>query len=254
MDTIATKRICTIEGCNKLHKARGFCKKHYTRWLRHKDPNKTLIIFGQENCKVVECDRKHHAKGFCCRHWQQVYLHGKVITRTRYNSNQFIYLEDKITKIILYNMNQNEVSATLVDSDMAEILKDYKWCMCNGYVGTTIENKIVRLHHFVIGSPLNNLEVDHINGNKLDNRRENLRLVTKSQNQMNRGLSSNNTSGTKGVCWDKNNKKWEVRITYNCITKHLGRFTSKSDAIAARRNAEIKYFGRFMNDDSARNI
>ena len=84
-------------------------------------------------------------------------------------------------------------------------------------------------------------QIDHINGDSTDNRIENLRDVTHKENSLNRKLPCNNTSGTLGVSFDKKCKKWESYIMVNYTKISLGFFTHKEDAIAARKEAEIKY-------------
>jgi hypothetical protein len=91
-------------------------------------------------------------------------------------------------------------------------------------------------------------QVDHINGNSLDNRIKNLRLATYSENGMNRvSLSRRNTSGFTGVYWNKRDKRWVARINPNRKQIHLGNFINKEDAIQARIEAEKKYFGEFRH-------
>ena len=95
--------------------------------------------------------------------------------------------------------------------------------------------------------PLKNL-VDHKYGDKSNNKIKNLRLATNLQNGANRvNLPSNNNSGAIGVCWDKKAKKWRAQIVVNKVQKHLGYFINKEDAIKARREGEIKYFGDFRS-------
>ena len=92
--------------------------------------------------------------------------------------------------------------------------------------------------------------IDHIDGDKANNKIDNLRLASIVQNGMNRvNLPSNNNSGAIGVCWDKKAKKWKAQIIANKVYKHLGYFTSKEDAIKVRREAEIKYYGDFRSKD-----
>ena len=97
--------------------------------------------------------------------------------------------------------------------------------------------------------PLESL-VDHKYGDKSNNKIKDLRLATNSQNCSNRvNLPSNNTSSVIGVCWNKRLKKWQAQITVNKVQKHLGLFTNKEEAIKARREAEIKYFGEFRGQN-----
>ena len=91
--------------------------------------------------------------------------------------------------------------------------------------------------------------VDHINGNGLDNRKENLRIVTKRENAINCKINKANTSGVMGVSFDKNRNKFMAYITVNKGFKNLGRFDSFEEATKARKDAEKLYFGEF-----ARNI
>ena len=96
--------------------------------------------------------------------------------------------------------------------------------------------------------PLENL-VDHKYGDGSNNEIKNLRLATTPQNGANRvNLNRNNTSGVIGVCWHKRFKKWQAQIIVNKVYKYLGSFTNKEDAIKARREAEIKYFGDFRGN------
>lgn len=94
---------------------------------------------------------------------------------------------------------------------------------------------------YVFGEPAR-LNIDHINGERDDNRIGNLRAVTHSQNIGNSRLSRANTSGFKGVGWDKARGKWAARIKVNYKFIHLGRFNNIKDAVAARLAADAKYF------------
>ena len=89
-------------------------------------------------------------------------------------------------------------------------------------------------------------EIDHKNGNRSDNRWENLREANRLENSINRAiLSSNNKSGITGVHWENDRKKWRAQIQYSGKKINLGRFADREDAIKARREAEEKYFGEF---------
>lgn len=139
-------------------------------------------------------------------------------------------------------------------------IKDYCWYINKNdgylYANYNCENKqtTIKMHRVVmsLNDSQNDIEVDHIHGNKTrnDNRKSNLRLANKNQNRMNVGLFSNNTSGVTGVTFDKTKNKWVSRIGYYNKSIRLGAFDSKEDAINARKNAEEKYFGEWSYDNS----
>ncbi len=122
-----------------------------------------------------------------------------------------------------------------------------KWYLiqnCNYVCGNNKNGKDFLLHRFIMNPPSNKL-IDHINGNKLDNRKCNLRIVNKSQNAMNSKKPKNNTSGVKGVYWDKLSKKWEASIQVNMKKKSLGYFKNKDESIKARKESESELFGEY---------
>ena len=88
-------------------------------------------------------------------------------------------------------------------------------------------------------------KTDHRNLKRDDNRFENLRPATHRENQGNQGIRSDNTSGAKGVSWDKSREKWEAYITRDERKHHLGRFDSREDAAAAYWKAAREHFGEF---------
>jgi hypothetical protein len=88
-------------------------------------------------------------------------------------------------------------------------------------------------------------QVDHRNHDGLDNRRSNLRISTRSQNQANRRIPRNNTSGFKGVSWDRTNRKWQANITINNRQIKLGRYIDAVDAAVAYNAAAIEAWGEF---------
>jgi hypothetical protein len=90
--------------------------------------------------------------------------------------------------------------------------------------------------------------VDHIFNNIIDNRVQSLRWCTKEENGRNAQLSSRNTSGSKGVSWDKSTSKWRASIMVDGVTENIGCFDSKEDAILARQTRANEAFGEFVND------
>jgi len=100
------------------------------------------------------------------------------------------------------------------------------------------------LHRLLMGNPAG-LLVDHINGNTLDNRRANLRLATKAQNQTNTRMRSNNKSGYRGVHWRSDSQKWCSQIRANGKVRTLGSFTTVEAAAEAYRKAAAECHGDF---------
>jgi hypothetical protein len=126
-------------------------------------------------------------------------------------------------------------------------IKDYYWYIKDGYVITPKDshtNQCYRMHRIVIEAP-DGIQVDHINHNTFDNRKENLRLVSNQQNQMNR-------YNVKGIYWNNECNKWNAKIGFNGKSIDLGLYDDKNDAIKARKEAEEKYFGEYSYDNSMR--
>ncbi len=137
-------------------------------------------------------------------------------------------------------LTRNQIA--LVDLDDYEKLSSNKWnCTHKGYASS----KNGYMHRIIMNADENS-QVDHINGNKLDNRKINLRLVNNSQNHANKGLLKNNTSGYKGVWYQRRNvNKWIANIWADNKKYHIGSFATKKEAAQAYDNMAIKLFGDY---------
>ena len=128
-----------------------------------------------------------------------------------------------------------------------EWLNKYKWHSRGGTSRvcdpTTIEHKPVLMHRFIV-NPREGYVVDHINGNKHDNRRGNLRECTHGENRQN-SRKSRGTSRFKGVFWNTRRGKWGAAISCEGKMIHLGSFTDEIEAAQAYDRAAVKYFGAF---------
>ena len=140
----------------------------------------------------------------------------------------------------------------LFDEDDLEKVMKYTWHInSNGYVRTnatdidTHKQKKLSLHRIIMNENDPNIIIDHINGNRTDNRKSQLRRVTPMQNSQNHKEYKTNTSGVTGVYWNKNKNKWQASINENGRLKYLGIYDSKDDAIHARMKAENKLYGEY---------
>lgn len=139
----------------------------------------------------------------------------------------------------------------LVSDEDYAVCSVIKWTTYRGgcknkphfYVHNT---RVGYLHRFILGAPPQFL-VDHWNCDARDNRRENLRLATKAENNQNTRTRSDNTSGYKGVCFDKASGRWEANVKLKGKNKKVGRFASAEladAAVCAARSRMHKEFAR----------
>ena len=143
----------------------------------------------------------------------------------------------------------------LVDDDMYEYLNQWKWQVNkngNKFYAVTSwlingKYRTINMHRLITNNKNTKMHTDHINGDGLDNRKINLRICTTSQNSMNRGLQINNTTGFKGVNYDKFSNKFRAQIRVNNIYKNLGYYIDPKDAARAYNAAAIKLHGEFAN-------
>ena len=158
-----------------------------------------------------------------------------------------------MTKNIYINNGDGTSSITIsqgkccqVDTSDVPMLKKYQWhaMRCSGrwYASTTKHNKGTFMHRMLIK---NAKVIDHIDGNGLNNCRSNIRPCTSLNNAHNRGISKNNTSGYKGVCYHKGKGMYCVSISFKSYRAHIGYFKEIEDAAQAYNFAAWKYHGKF---------
>lgn len=164
----------------------------------------------------------------------------------------------RVSGDIVYVKLSNSDKEMMVDLDVWERAKMHCWAESRGYAGTNMpgrrgqrrkQGSWLMFHVFAFPDCASEMIRDHINGNTLDNRRANIRFVTVQQNNHNHGRSKVNTSGHTGVRWEEGRKKWLARIKINDKAINLGRYSRLEDAIAARKSAEIKYFGEYRRKE-----
>lgn len=138
----------------------------------------------------------------------------------------------------------------IVDDDVYMWASKFKWYMVNGYAYRTTftdgKVKNIWIHREIMGFP-SGKDVDHKNHNRLDNRRENLRVCTRSQNRQNTGSKRSSSSKYLGVSWRKAHKRWIAQIRVDGKDIFLGNFEDEKEAAKAYNKAAESYFGEFAN-------
>ena len=138
----------------------------------------------------------------------------------------------------------------LVDDEDFEYLNQWKWQCSKGYATRHVrknnKHTYPRMHRILLNVP-DGMLTDHINHNKLDNRKCNLRICSNSQNIANSRRRKDNNSGYKGVYFDR--KKWRASIRCNGVLIHLGMFDDKESAFRSYVNKARELFGEFANSE-----
>ena len=246
-------------------------REDMTGWnmWEHGVPDSKLIVIKQVDDRVyVDKNNKEHrySQWLCecnCSEHNRIIVEGEKIKLGRTKSCGCLQKELLIQRISKRNQYWTEIddygieygvgltsntnSEFYFDLDDYDKIKDYCWCESQGQPGYIVLSaqdskihKLIKMHQLVYGD-----DCDHADRNPLNNRKSNLRKATRSQQNMNRGMQKNNTSGFKGVYWMQRCKKWQVSININKKKIHLGYFKDKDDAIRVRLEAEAKYYGEF---------
>lgn len=180
---------------------------------------------------------KSHGKVYCNKHYNQIKKYGApqdTNPRTAYDKNEII-VDGKVARVKLYDAHYNHIATAIIDTEDVNKIRYTKWKLsASGYAANTPKysgsNK--HMHRVILDT---DQFVDHINHNTLDNRKSNLRIVTKSQNAMNQNF--------KGV--SKNGSKWYAHIKINQKMLNLGNYLDEEEALYARWYAEQVLFKEF---------
>ena len=167
----------------------------------------------------------------------------------------------KLTKTLIIESPTHGTFEVLYDAEDEDKINKYNWSVHKQhhcfYVITSMPHPdggftrggrrrrtTLCLHRLVADTP-KGMDTDHINGDGLDNRKQNLRICTHAENMCNRRLGKNNKSGFKGVNWRKDDKTWHAQIRHNKKKIHIGYFKDKEEAAKAYDRKAIELQGEF---------
>lgn len=238
---MASKCICSIDGCDKPEKAHGWCGNHYMRWRRNGSPFAFAPVrdrLQDQQCAIDGCADVVGPKGsngMCGKHYMRMKRHGdphyEPVNESREKSLAFCrdHVPPKGAKFVPLTKGR----AAIIDEADYEWVSQYQWFLQTTPKGGAYAIRMegrgrVLMHRDIIGC--NDGEyVDHRNGDGLDNRRENLRACEQSQNALNHAGHKERVSRFKGLCKQKSSGRWIASFR----GKYVGIFNKEEDAALA---------------------
>ena len=212
--------------------------------------NKILSTPGRKinTCIVEGCNKLSRNNKMCVRHDQQIKRYGEIRgnpAQSQKDPNIFIF-KDNDCLISLFDKWGWKTGEAIINAEDFHLIKDKKWRLNSyGYVITGKRGKAIFLHWIILGERGNKKALcDHKDGNKLNNRKENLRYCIPSQNSMNRRPTRHAKSKYKGVALGKKNR-WQASIMKKGNSIWLGYHINEQEAAMAYNKAAIKHFGEF---------
>lgn len=243
--------IVGVDESSKIDKFGGSVKKSQWKYFCQCNCGNNLLVIATQNNLT-----RGHTKSCGC-------LKKEVVKNNFHKTN---IIEDYGDYIKIFFFNKNSIYF-VVDKDKYHLFENKCWYYYKdpikntGYAKTNISieekgrypGQTITAHNLLLPVINENgclLIVDHIDGDGLNNRMENLRYVTYSQNAMNSAIPKNNTSMYKGVSWDKHKSRWNAYLSVGRKKVFNRYFRNLDDAIKARKEAEDKYHGEYSLDNS----
>jgi len=262
MPKSSSNAICKEDNCNNKVCKDDLCEKH---WFQIENINKIIKPLDHP-CEM--CGSEHGVEYnskvtmyLCRKHLLQYGRHGVFYNRTIYDDNEIILHED-YADILLYDVGGNVLSKAQIDLDDIDKVKRYKWHLGDtGYVLACVDGFNIRLHKLVLnqyedykGHDYDNM-TDHMDRNRLNCRKENLRIVNDSGNKQNRDLMINNKTGRTGLQYiaEQKNRHWCVAMAVNYKKQIEKSYQTREEAEYVLDIYELLYKPLTPNYDALKN-
>ena len=246
--TLTDLRLCFVEIATVLCILRVLEEGCLSRW--HRRAGRTYMEqemslskdMERASCKCIVpwCSREKNqsGNGLCRRHYDQVRKHGRVLETRTIKDPSRVVVDGNNAEIIITDRLDTVICRAIIDAEDADLVKPFRWTMNgNGYVRTFINGTSpTYLHRFVLGYSGKN-EVDHIDRNKLNNKKVNLRVVDRSMNRCNR---NNNPCDLNNSRTYKIKKPYLASFNFRGERYFLGYYETREEAAMAIRKKKIE--------------
>lgn len=251
---------CSFDGCDRTVRpggARGLCATHYEQRRRGRPLTPIALKRGRSTCTFTGCSRSVSSRGLCRGHVYQRDTGNPLAPIGKFRLPRALVPNPSLPGTFLVPLTAGRFA--VIDACDADAVGNFSWQFKpKAHRTSDYAQRIWRdagkrkrglFLHRLVGNRMGlslELEIDHENGDGLDCRGTNLRSATYTQNRCNRGKPRSNTSGIKGVSWDKTRLRWRARVTY-CGREHSAEFLEVADAIAFAVETREKLHGAFAN-------
>lgn len=202
-------------------------------------------------CSVEGCKNPIKCRGYCQKHYFQVRKHGKTFNNTKCDFNE-ITDKGSYLELTVLNRKYEKVGKIKIDKCDLDLVKSVgRWRLDKDGYATNGTNGTVFMHRIIMEAE----DDDEVDSRKTgvkyrsDNRRKNLRLATRSQNTSNSRTMKINTSGYRGVQFDKRRNHWIAELKFEGVRYYLGSFKTKEEAHDAYVKAAKKHRKEFYHDE-----
>ena len=192
-----------------------------------------------KTCTIYHCSRGYYAKGFCEGHYKR-HKKGMDMDIPFRTESRKATIKGGVAKVPL-GVGAKD-GYFVIDKNLSELVENHKWSLSvRGYPVASVGGRLCNAHQLIKGRAPKGKVIDHINRDKMDNRQSNLRFTSQKTNTHNSSMYTTNTSGHRGVTYDKRNNKWVAQAFFEGKMCYGGRFEKIEDAVKARKKLEEAY-------------